>query len=331
MTEEGHSSEPQPAPKAQFHLRLILPLLGGVGLFALLFTPLPRVLQTPLGQSLLNATHLPVFAAFVLIGRILFASLLKQTPMRANLTSFGLVAFGAVAVELVQPKFGRSGSWEDAVIGTIGAVLMLITPWFFGVDRSTGRKAIWFFAAAMASIAVTFPALRELKAIQHREKQFPILGDFERDDTLSYWIPAGYLEPISELVARSDEHAQTGDHSLHVQCIRGKWPGVFMTIGGQDWSDYGALEMDIYNPGNQFELGVRLDDDHPDSEFWGFRYDGLFHPTNGWNHISIPMQTIAKGGWRRGMNITDIRRMILFVDWKQKPCEWYLDNVRLVK
>ena len=330
MTEEP-GPEPQPTPKTRINLSLALPFAGGVGLFALLFAPLPRVFQTPLGQSLLNATHLPVFAAFVLIGRILLSSTLKQSPQRANFTSFGLVTFGAVAVELVQPKFGRSGSLEDAVIGVVGATLMLITPWFFGADRSTGRRAIWFFLAVVASIAVTFPALRELKAIQYRDKQFPILGDFERDDVLSYWIPAGYLEPISELVSRSDEHSQTGDHSLHVKCVRGKWPGVFMTIGGQDWSDYKALEMDIYNPGKQFEVGIRLDDDHPDSEFWGFRYDGLFYPTNGWNHISIPMKTIATGGRRRGMNITDIRRMILFVDWKQKPCEWFLDNVRLIE
>lgn len=274
----------------------------------------------------MNAAHLPVFAVFVWVGRALLQMAFKFPAARANIVSFLLVVLAAFGVEVIQPRFGRSGSLEDAIIGLIGATLMFVTPWC----HLRVRRIAWVIVVVIGSLGVSYPAWRELLAIQHRDRQFPVLGDFERDDTLSYWIPAGYLEPKPKLVSRSDAHAKTGTHSLHVRCIRGKWPGVFMTIGGQDWSGYEALSLDLYNPGNQFELGIRVDDDHPDSEFWGFRYDGLFHPTNGWNHIEIPIQTIAQGGRRRGMNITDLRRMILFVDWKQKPCEWYLDNVRLV-
>lgn len=326
MSEEEIEQKP-----ARINWRLLLPVLFGAGLAGLLFMPLPRVFQTPLGQSLLNATHLPVFAVFVWVGRLFLGAAFKWSTMRSNLVSFLLIAVGAFAVEVVQPKFGRSGSLEDALIGVGGALLMFVSPWFVEGGRSRGRAIAWGAMVLGGSLIVLYPALRELNAIQYRAKQFPILGDFERDEVLSYWIPAGFLEPIPELVSRSKEHAKTGSHSLQVRCVRGKWPGVFMTIGGQDWSDHDALVLDLYNPGEEFELGLRLDDDHPDSEFWGYRYDGLFRPTNGWNHIEIPMMQIAKGGWRRGMNITDIRRMIIFVDWRQKPCEWYLDNVRLIK
>jgi hypothetical protein len=310
---------------------LVLPIIGGAFLGGLLFIPLPRLFQTPLGQSLLNATHLPVFAVFVWVGRLLLRVLLNHSRKKANLVAFLLIVTGAFAVEAVQPKFGRSGSLEDALIGLSGATLMFVTPWFVGAGLGRRRAVLWGGAVFVSCVIVLFPALRELNAIRYRAEQFPMLGDFERDDVLSYWIPSGYLEPKPELVARSQEHAKTGNHSLKVSCVKGKWPGVFMTIGGQDWSGYRSMALDLYNPGEQFELGLRLDDDHPDSEFLGFRYDGLFYPTNGWNHIEISMKTIAKGGHRRGMNIADIRRMILFVDWRQKPCEWYLDNVRLVE
>jgi len=309
--------------------RVALPLLLGAGLGGLLFMPLPRVFQTPLGQSLLNATHLPVFAVFVWAGRMLLEAAWKWPPARANAAAFAMIVLGAFAVELVQPKFGRSGSLEDALIGVGGAALMFVSPWCLG--RGRGRAIAWCAAVLIGCVIVLYPALRELNAIRFRSAQFPVLGDFEREEELSYWIPAGFLEPMPELVSRSTDHAKTGQHSLKVRCVRGKWPGVFMTVGGQDWSGYDALALDLFNPGRQFELGLRLDDDHPDSEFWGYRYDGLFYPTNGWNHIEIPMATIEKGGWRRGMNTRDIRRMIIFVDWKQKPCEWYLDNVRLIR
>ena len=177
MDGEFISSSEKSRP-AWLNLRAIIPFVREVGLFGLLVAPLPRVFQTPLGQSMLNATHLPVFACFVWIGRSLFEALFRMPSLRANLTSFGLVAFGAVALELVQPKFGRPGSLEDAVIGLVGAVLAQVTPWFFERGNPRGKQALWLAAVVVASVAVLYPALQELKAIQYRKQQFPLLGDF---------------------------------------------------------------------------------------------------------------------------------------------------------
>lgn len=299
-------------------------------LTGLLFTPLPPAFRTPLGASLLNALHYPVFALFAYAGRILLREFTRLNDRAANALALALVLLGAAGVEIVQPLFGRSGSLEDALIGGAGAGMAALMPLLL----QRGRKLLvwlWCLLVVTGALVVTRPAWNELLAVRYRDAQFPYLGRFERDAELSYWIAAGYLSRRPRLVSRSADHVTEGGHSLHVRCTQGKWPGVFMTIGGQDWRGHDALGFDLYNPGRTFELGIRIDDDHPDSEFWGYRYDGLFQPTNGWNHFTIPLTDIERGGWRRRMNLAAIRRMILLVDWKQKPCEWYLDNVRLLK
>ena len=314
---------------ARVNRRLLIAItLASVMLGGLLFVPLPAALRSPFGASCLNALHYPVFGIFTVAGRLMLLAFTRLTPNRANALALAAVIVAAFAVEIVQPRFGRGGSLEDALIGSAGAIVAALIP---VLTRTRRRSVLWLLLLILGAAVVTRPAWRELLAIQHRDAVFPNLGRFESEAELSYWIPAGYLDHRPELVSRSTNHVSEGGNSLRVNCTRGKWPGVFMTLGGQDWRGYDALAFDLYNPGKTFELGLRLDDDHRDSEFWGYRYDGLFQPTNGWNHFEIPMKTIEAGGWRRGMNLAAIHRMILFVDWKQKPCEWYLDNVRLIK
>ena len=308
--------------------QLFLVAAASAVLAGLLFIPLPPSLRTPLGASLLNSLHYPVFGLFAFAGRVLLLHITGLNTRPANLIALATVVLAAFGVEVIQPMFGRGGSLEDALIGTAGAVMAALIPFLF---RTRPRVILWLALVIVGSLVVSRPAWHELLAVRHRDAEFPNLGRFETDAELSYWIAAGYLSRRPYLVSRSTNHVTEGKHSLHVSCTKGKWPGVFMTIGGQDWRGYDALEFDLHNPGKTFELGVRLDDDHPDSEFWGYRYDGLFHPTNGWNRITIPMRDIESGGWRRRMNLAAIQRMILFVDWKQKPCEWHLDNVRLIK
>lgn len=304
-------------------------VLAFLGFGVLLFLPLPRVFQTPLGQSFLNATHLPVFAVFAWAGAVLWRRFGHWKCEHAALIATGLVILGALAVEVVQPVFGRSGSWEDAGIGMLGTMVFLLgTRW---LRPGSGRAGFWKWAAftVAAVLLVCRPILREFGAIGQRNAAFPVLGDFEHAAELSYWIPAGYLEPRPELVHRVAEPVRHGRHSLRVDASVGKWPGVFLNTGGQDWSNHRELALELHNPGEPFKLGIRLDDEHPDSEFWGYRYDGVFTLTNRWNPIRIPVRTIAKGGWRRGMNVTDIRRMILFVDPETKPRVFHVDHVRL--
>jgi hypothetical protein len=311
---------------------IVVALLAFAGFGVLLFLPLPRYFATPLGQSFLNATHLPVFAVFAWAGAVLwrrFAPWKSLSAGSANWISAGIITLAALAVEVIQPVFGRSASVEDAAIGILGIGLFLVGTRCFGGGRPRWKIAVWGICALACVLIVTQPILREITAMGYRSSQFPVLGDFERDQELSYWIPAGYLEPRPKLVSRSTENVSSGSASLRIDASVGKWPGVFLNTGSQDWSNHEALTLDFHNPGTPFQVGIRLDDDHADSEVWGYRYDGLFTLSNGWNHISIPTIDIARGGWRRGMNITDIRRMIIFIDAETKPRVFHLDNVRL--
>jgi len=75
-------------------------------------------------------------------------------------------------------------------------------------------------------------------------------------------------------------------------------------------------------------LGLRIDDDGEVSDYHS-RYNTSLKLETGWNGFDIPIHEIASQPRNRRLNTGAIRRMMLYVDQRDSPREFYLDNVVL--
>ncbi|KAF0170732.1 MAG: hypothetical protein FD161_4514 [Limisphaerales bacterium] len=271
--------------------------------------------------------HIPMWAWLAAV--LLYALPERVQPTtRRNALAFAL-AFGfAVAVELLQPFFGRSRSLGDAVNGAIGTGLALtgIAAW-----RRSG-KWLWrgghAVALAVALTVALWPAYEEWRGIRWRQANFPSLGDFEHEAELKLWRPQGGSRghPTNATLTRA--RASTGEQSLRVAGGAGDWAGVNYSAGDKDWTPFRALVLEVFNPREPFTLFVRLDDDQ-DAAKLAERFERGFELTRGWNRLRVPTVEIERGPKGRRLNLKSIRRVAVFTGDGEPQRFWFLDNVHL--
>ncbi len=111
----------------------------------------------------------------------------------------------------------------------------------------------------------------------------------------------------------------------------GSYPGMSTNSFEHDWSDYGKMCVDIFNPGKgQLSLTLRIDDkeDYPPYED---RVNKSFLVKSGWNEICVELNGLLTSGTKRHLNLANITRLYLFTGHPQRPLILYLDNIRLTQ
>jgi len=127
----------------------------------------------------------------------------------------------------------------------------------------------------------------------------------------------------------SREHVTSGKFSLKASFPPGQYPGIDFEGIQPDWSPYGSLTMDVFNPYKE-RLGVHIRiDDHKSEWEYANRFDLDLALQPGPNTISIPINSIKTNLHHRPLNLAKIERLIFFVPNKLKPIDLYLDNIRL--
>lgn len=301
-------------------------LLMMIGAF---FVPMEFPVNTELWRTLMDVSHLPFFACFTLLAFPFFAE--RELPHEKKCKyAFGVAAVVSIAVETLQPSFGRSQSILDQVYGLTGALygMFLLLMW----PRRRQRQAILAVVAmSMIFAAVTAaPAWKKYRIIQKRAASLPVLGAFEDVDELQLWRPNYYSFTGHGHYNLTTNLVTEGSFALEVDASTGGWPGVSYDAGDLDWSGYDAFAFDLYNPTADFLLRMRIDDDGDCSKY-GMRFDLERLVQSGWNRISIPLSEIENGPANRQLNLKAIRRVVMFISSDDAPRKFFLDHIRLTK
>ncbi len=269
----------------------------------------------------MDSVHVPFFAGITVL---FYFSMRPEFTSRTRRILFAAIAAisWAGAVELIQPYTGRSESIIDFRNGTAGVAFAAL-----GLAFPRGIPVI--AAGVLAVYVATLqPAWLELRGIHWRTSHFPLLGDFESDDEMKVWIApdADDNKPCNTRLNRVELHASSGTHSLEVTAVGLGYPGVRYLAERQDWRAYSAFAFDVFNPGEPFDLSLRIDDSNSTNR--SDRYSAAIPLNAGWNHIRIPIAQIAGAPSARLLRLGSIERVVFFMDGNN-PRTFYLDRVRL--
>ncbi|MFQ6097036.1 MAG: carbohydrate binding domain-containing protein, partial [Armatimonadota bacterium] len=142
-----------------------------------------------------------------------------------------------------------------------------------------------------------------------------LVSSFETQADLAKWRVEGEAELTTE-------HATEGKRALHLTFSSGS--GRMYAEGAlpADWSAWGLLKVDAFNPGPQFSVTVRVDDT-----------DGK--PMSQWYmplRTGLSTQDVLIRCLAEGVNVKSIARVEIRVAPRlQRPVEFYLDNLRFTK
>lgn len=291
---------------------------------AALITPVSFAHNEPLWRRLMDVGHLPMGFALTLLFEAANPFRARRPAVCLAVAALASVLFGAAA-ELIQPLTGREESLVDFTNAAMGAAMA----WLFrshwprpAVPRHVIRTSALFLAAALC-----LPApWREWQAMRWRSLRFPLLADFEDPSQMPLWhTPIG-----SQLDARnrSAELSTPGGYCLKVSTGPERWPGVRLHQDGADWRCGEAFALDAFNPGEPFELGLRIDGTgrarRPQN-----RFNTALPLAHGWNHLRIPLAQMAAPHGDARLDLSSVQWVVFFVDGPVPARTFYLDELRL--
>ena len=305
-------------------------LFGGL-LFGVivLFCPLHLTVNATFWYFVLDAAHVPLFAAATWL--IAASNPLGIVGDRARIVTAAILALmTAITVEILQPLTGREESLTDLRNGLLGIAVGVsflwpaskpAAPWVWGVK--------WLAATAITLFAL-WPAWAQVHGIAWRRQQFPVLADFETKSEMALWRIADIGEPDFDTVSvgRVTDWPSHGEHSLVISLAPGDWPGMRWDAGQQDWRGYQTFAFDIFNPVAPFDLELRIIDSfEPVSR--GTSFQRSMNVERGWNHFRIPLSEIERGSELRPLDLSAVRKLIFFRDHPTNRTHFYLDHLRL--
>lgn len=187
-----------------------------------------------------------------------------------------------------------------------------------GAFRSHGRVVIP--ATVIFALALAFAGCHTKSRFDYDFESSGILDELEWKCRTLYRV--------------SPEHATSGTLSLEMtlhpapQRDLENYPGVTFSNFDPDWTGYGALVFDVYNPEqSDLRLSARIDDrEAPD---YADRFNKAIVLSPGDNRVSIPFADLVTSGTKRRLDLREIRKVALFLAKPRDRHTLYLDRVRL--
>ena len=287
--------------------RSIVLKIGGLlvlcGALALLFFPR---LAPPSGlwwATAWNALHFPGFVLITVgLERVLSLGKGRRSWRIAAAVLLALVI--AVGSEIAQGFVGRSASLGDVFFDTIGiafATIVLV----FGPRWKRRGRLLAAGAGVLVVLVLLTPGWKGMVATAQYREVFPDLAMFSRSISLGRWQVQG----------NATLYLDTEAETLTVAVGKGIYSGVSCYPGEADWSAYseGALNLVIENPSEEeFQLGIRIDDDSPLASRYEHRFNGQKQIAPGRNELRLPLSRIADGPIDRKLDLSRIKRLALF-------------------
>lgn len=274
-------------------------------------------------RQLYGFAHL-VFFMFIAIG-LSRLPILARRPFFVQFVVIMSVVFlvGAI-IEVIQPYFGRSGSWRDLGINVLGALfgVMFLAPARRSVSR--GLLVCGQLSAMTLAVVMFHGPVITLWDMWQASRQFPVLSDFETPFEARRWS-SGEIDKT---------FVRHGQASLRVAMGTEKYAGTTLVRSFGDWQGYSTFAFSLYNPdADPLHITVSIRDE----EHWRRggeyedRFNRVFSMGQGWNEVHIPVADIAHAPAMRKLELNQLNEVVIFTVDPPVPRVMYLDYVRLIR
>jgi hypothetical protein len=319
--------------------RLMVPglALALFGCLALIWIPVTS--QTILLKAFYDFCHLPLFGGVAII----LLSLARQlgeprgwtVGRQYGMAFIGAVVLGALTEGVQSFSSSRFAEWSDLLLDVLGAMCAL--GFYITYDpRFTGPVATWRLAprkqlvhagVGLLVVIALSPVLVLSYSYWDRAARFPSLVQFssvwemmfvkERDCAVQIVpSPLGWKKPRVDTVG-------------HVVFYPKHYPGIRLEEPYPDWRGFSRFRVDVYSAlPTARSLIIRIDDAHHNNEY-ADRFNHVVTISPGLNHIHIPLDDIRHAPVGRELDLSAIKKVMLFAISPLEEFSLYVDNIRL--
>ncbi len=331
--------EPQVSPNAAVssqRIQILILLFVGICMTGGLIYPFP--VSGRAWSALFDVAHAAsFFCVFILMAGILDPSALGFSETyrpfirldRRRLSVLALTLFTAgAACELIQKFVDRQPSLIDVAANTSGLLAGLL---FCLTLRNLKKTARWFAMVGVAALIIlpSINPVMELVECYLKWSEFPLLASFERSRELVVW------NPRNSIINMDSTWKTHGHYSLKIEAKKLTYPGAALIWQGIDWSQYSALELDLYNPQDEpLVVSINIaDSQHPAT---GYDPTDRFSthitlPAKTASQISIDLHDVEVAPISRKMDMTQIFSINIFMIEPKQLESLHVDNIRLRK
>ncbi|MBN1211177.1 MAG: VanZ family protein [candidate division Zixibacteria bacterium] len=293
--------------------------------------------NTFLWRELFNSGHTPLFGVLSLLFFTLSVNSLGRFVHHHRwyyLIAFMVTIITGVVSEFIQIFGSRDADIWDFNRDVAGAVVFLGLYATFDrqITRFLNEKIIRFMPAVRIGLvilfAVTFvPVLMWLGAYWHQSRIFPAICTFDSSWELKFLgTRRAGMDIIATPPVWSDE---AGSHLARITYQPATYPDFEINEPYPDWSGHDSLVFTAFsNLDSTVRLSIRIEDRRHNHRFED-RYTGSFYVNKGVNHISIPLDEVARAPKTRTMDMTRIYAIHLYAYKIEDSLTVFFDNFYL--
>jgi uncharacterized membrane protein YuzA (DUF378 family) len=240
----------------------------------------------------------------------------------------GGVFLGGIAIEIIQPYFGRSASFLDIYynlvgIGCAGGVFALS----LRKSKAKARHVAAYTAIALMLASSLFLPVLGAYTLRAQEQSLPQLLNFEDAWQQRLWRTGG--TGLTSLIKAPSGWEENQSTALQVTFNPGKYPGFNFAYPPKTWSGYSHLSFEVFSKlDTDRKLTLRIHDD-AHSQDYSDRFNRTLEIKPGLNKIEIPMSEIQNAPRSRAMALDEIAGMALFMVQPEGSPSLYFDNLTL--
>lgn len=292
-----------------------------------LFIPFHVTADRIFWQRVLDAGHFPALGLLAFVFA-LFLSRFQNRSRKVFVIAFVLVTLFAGLAEFLQLLVGRSAQWGDFWRGAIGAAMGVLGAALFRYRVRWPVLAGYVIVGVAIMLVFAGPAYRKWEALRYRDHIFPTLANFSNPIELELWRSQGRRHGIRTKIELAFMSQAKDSSALRIVTVPNAYSGIRYQSAERSWAAYQTLSARIFNPGLDFKLAFRVDDDKDPKEY-GQRFNRTEVITHGWNTINIPIRDIMLSPRGRTLDVSQVQQLLIFVPKQEESKEFFVDRIWL--
>jgi len=247
----------------------------------------------------------------------------RRLPVAAGIG--GLLFLAGIAIEIVQPFFGREASFTDITYNLIGIASGIV---IFTAFHQQSRQRLLSLAGFVILLGLTlFRPVYDAYVVLKRDQAQPYLLGFENAYEKMLWQPSPGAH-ISVVEAPVEWKSNTGQ-TAKISFLSGNYPGLSIPEIYPDWRGYTQLVFEVFSPEDTpVTITVRINDlAHNNKHHDRFNRQLTVKP--GKNRYVLPLSEVKNAPQGRQLNIEQVAQVILFTGRPEHSLTLYFDNLHL--